>query len=269
MLRARFAFALILCFALVSTVLLWTRMADAFGKHAVVTLLTSSDDYVFGAMALATSLRRVSRDPMPFALVAMVTANVDDTVRDKLRDVGWSVRVVTSISNPSDRNGRFADTFTKLNAWRLVQFSRVVFIDADAIALQPIDALFRMPPLAAVPDCCDFFNSGVMVLQPSEQVFQDMAAKVALPEFASYDGGDQGFLNAYYGAQWTRLPYRWNAQLPDFVDLPSAWNVSTIAIMHFERFKPFRPLESYPGVEERLGPLFALWRESGGGDAMA
>lgn len=269
--RARLLLTAVACFALLSTAtMLWTRLGDgAFGKHAVVTLLTSSDDYVFGAMALATSLRRVSREPMPFALVAMVTADVDESVRDKLRDVGFSVRVVAPISNPSDLNGRFANTFTKLNAWRLVQFSRVVFIDADAIALRPIDALFRAQPLAAVADCCDFFNSGVLVLQPSEATFRDMLAKIALPQFASYDGGDQGFLNAYFGAQWTRLPYGWNAQLPDYVDLPSAWNLSAIAIVHYERYKPFRPLESYGGVEERLGPLFALWRESGGGDAMA
>ncbi|KAF3652102.1 Inositol phosphorylceramide glucuronosyltransferase 1 [Capsicum annuum] len=39
-------------------------------------------------------------------------------------------------------------------------------------------------------------NSGVMVVEPSEKVFNDMMSKVTtLP---SYTGGDQGFLNSYY-----------------------------------------------------------------------
>ncbi|MBA0590942.1 hypothetical protein Gorai_019631, partial [Gossypium raimondii] len=39
-------------------------------------------------------------------------------------------------------------------------------------------------------------NSGVMVVEPSEAVFNDMMSKVnTLP---SYTGGDQGFLNSYY-----------------------------------------------------------------------
>jgi len=56
-----------------------------------------------------------------------------------------------------------------------------------------------MHRLAAVPDVAPpiFFNSGFMVLEPSLATFQDLQKKMhVLP---SYDDGDQGFLNAYFG----------------------------------------------------------------------
>jgi alpha-N-acetylglucosamine transferase len=49
----------------------------------------------------------------------------------------------------------------------------------------------------AVPDCCDKFNSGVMVLSPSKSVFDDMLSKSVEPLYSSYDGGDQVLIIVY------------------------------------------------------------------------
>ena len=70
-------------------------------------------------------------------------------------------------------------------------------------------------------------NSGVLVVRPDVRVFEDMRAQAdALP---SYTGGDQGFLNSYYGnfaacpafegdgddvARCRRLPNAWNGDWP-------------------------------------------------------
>jgi hypothetical protein len=40
------------------------------------------------------------------------------------------------------------------------------------------------------------FAAGVLVLQPSTEVFEDMMARISSTH--SYTGGDQGFLNAYF-----------------------------------------------------------------------
>ena len=40
--------------------------------------------------------------------------------------------------------------FTKLNAWNLVQYDKVVLLDLDIIPLKPIDELFLLEAPAAV-----------------------------------------------------------------------------------------------------------------------
>ena len=56
-------------------------------------------------------------------------------------------------------------TFTKLHSWRLTQYDKCVFLDADTIVLQNIDDLFERDPFAAAPDSGwpDCFNSGVFL----------------------------------------------------------------------------------------------------------
>jgi glycogenin len=95
-----------------------------------------------------------------------------------------------------------ATTLTKLNLWSLEQYARVVFLDADTLVLQNIDHLFDLPkditfaasPELGFPDC---FNSGFMVLSPSATTLAEL--KKLAGEVESFDGGDQGLLNVYFG----------------------------------------------------------------------
>ena len=85
---------------------------------------------------------------------------------------------------------------TKLHLFRLTQYSKVVFLDADTLVLRPLSQLFDIPhPFSACPDSGwpDSFNSGVMVATPSEATFQELISMMA--EKGSWDGADQGLLN--------------------------------------------------------------------------
>jgi glycogenin glucosyltransferase len=43
--------------------------------------------------------------------------------------------------------------FTKLRMWQLTQYSKLVYIDADCMVVQPVDELFDLPvDFAAAPD---------------------------------------------------------------------------------------------------------------------
>lgn len=55
-------------------------------------------------------------------------------------------------------------SYTKLQIWNLVQFQKVVFIDADTLVVQNVDDLFNHPSIAAAPDVFppDKFNAGVL-----------------------------------------------------------------------------------------------------------
>ncbi|KAF5812991.1 putative glucuronosyltransferase [Helianthus annuus] len=72
----------------------------------------------------------------------------------------------------------------------------VVYLDADTIVVKNIDVLFKCGKFCANLKHSEILNSGVMVVEPSEEHFNDMVSKVTT--LKSYTGGDQGFLNAYY-----------------------------------------------------------------------
>ena len=75
----------------------------------------------------------------------MVTENVNNDYRDLLQSVGWQTKVVPSLSNPNATiNARFKDTFTKLNAWRLTKYNKVLLLDADIVAVKSFKKLFDL-----------------------------------------------------------------------------------------------------------------------------
>ena len=65
-------------------------------------------------------------------------------------------------------------TFTKLNCWKLVQFTKCVFLDADTLVIQNSDELFDREEFSAAPDAGwpDCFNSGVFVFVPSHKTYE-------------------------------------------------------------------------------------------------
>jgi glycogenin glucosyltransferase len=107
--------------------------------------------------------------------------------------------------------GDLHSAFTKINLWKQVQFSKIVYIDADVVAYRAPDELFDIPhAFAAAPDIGwpDLFNSGVMVLTPN---MADYYAMMAMADKGiSFDGADQGLLNMYFTNDYHRLSFTYN-----------------------------------------------------------
>lgn len=175
-------------------------------RTAYVTTLCNGGGYVPGVEALGKSLDMTgTRHPK----VVLHTSDVPMEAMDRLADQGWQLHEVDRIANPSPTSGllfeRFGSVFTKLRAWQFTEFDKVVLMDADMLVIRNIDDLFERPSFAAAPDFFlpDRFNSGLMVLDPSEETFERMMD--ALSDYPSYDGGDQGFLNTFLG-DWYAMP---------------------------------------------------------------
>lgn len=171
-------------------------------KHAYVTLMNGGDGYLAGVEALGRSLVETG-SVVP--RVVMVTTDVSQSARAQLVAQGWTLRVVAPVPSPPNDEAiytRFAQSYTKLRAFELVDLDKIVFLDADTVVLSNIDELFERPSMAAAPDFFmpDRFNSGVMVIEPSETLFTELMGQ--LGHLASYDGGDQGLLNAHWPDWW-------------------------------------------------------------------
>ncbi|EPS62267.1 hypothetical protein M569_12523, partial [Genlisea aurea] len=192
-----------------------TRKKDGGGssnrrREAYATILHSGNFYVCGAIAAARSIRltRSDRD-----LVILVDDTIGDYHRSGLESAGWKVKTIQRIRNPKAEKDAYNEwNYSKFRLWQLTEYDRVVFIDADLLLLRNIDFLFAMPEISATGNNGTLFNSGVMVIEPSDCTFRLLMDHVG--EFESYNGGDQGYLNEVF-TWWHRIPKRVNF-LKDF-----------------------------------------------------
>jgi glycogenin len=126
-------------------------------------------------------------------------------------------------------------TFTKIELWRQTQFKRIVYLDADMVALRaPNELLTLDTDFAAVPDIGwpDCFNSGMMVLNPN---MADYYSLYALAQRGiSFDGADQGLLNMHF-RDWQRLSFVYNCTPSGNYQYVPAYRhfQSSIAMVHF------------------------------------
>ena len=119
-------------------------------------------------------------------------------------------------------------TFTKITLWKQLQFRRIVYVDADMVALRAPDELFDLPQsFSAAPDIGwpDIFNTGLMVLNPN---MGDYYALLAMAQRGiSFDGADQGLLNMHFKNSFNRLSFTYNVT-------PSAHYQYLPAFRHFQ-----------------------------------
>ncbi|KAK5971029.1 Glycogenin-1 [Trichostrongylus colubriformis] len=245
-------------------------------SEAWVTLATH-DGYAQGALVLAHSLKATGTTKK---LHCMLTNTVSPSLRAEVAAQFDDVTFVDVLDSNDQENLALLNrpdlgcTFTKLHCWRLTQYTKAVFLDADTMVLQNADELFERPEFSAAadigwPDC---FNSGVFVYVPSIETYRK-AFKVVfnvssrLLAFAishgSFDGGDQGLLNEFF-AGWRdlpaihRLPFIYNMTAGSFYSYAAAFKRfgANTKIVHFiGAEKPWH------GTSSAQGAHLELWKQ--------
>lgn len=197
-------------------------------------------------MVLGYSLRKIGWDR---ETVVQVTPEISVQNREQLSQLWGRVIEIQPIITPhgSQELGLPAHVrcYTKLRMWELTEYDRLIFIDADAVVLGSLAELMEGADFAAAPcvTAPDLFNSGVLVITPSQSCFDDMMGQVG--RLPSYDGGDQGFLNSYYPDWYTgdssrRLPLKFNAPRMLYLYRPS-WNRFSYDMRILHYFGPTKP----------------------------
>ncbi|XP_058221062.1 UDP-glucuronate:xylan alpha-glucuronosyltransferase 2 [Rhododendron vialii] len=174
-------------------------------REAYATVLHSSESYICGAITLAQSLLQsgTNRD-----LILLLDASISVPKRSALTAAGWQIRLITRIRNPKAEKGSYNEyNYSKFRLWQLADYDKIIFIDADIIVLRSLDFLFHFPQISAVGNDVSIFNSGIMVIEPSNCTFEYFMQRTN--DVVSYNGGDQGFLNEVF-VWWHRLPRRVN-----------------------------------------------------------
>jgi glycogenin glucosyltransferase len=184
-------------------------------KKAFITYLCN-DLFIPGAVALINSLKF---NKTKFPVCCMVTAEVTPDGRETLEKAGYSLIDIEKIyaSRVEGIKDRYKENswmmFTKLNLVKLIQFEKLIFLDADCLALENIDEMFDFPAISAVRDLSyGGLSAGVLVIEPNQALFDDMIKNL---NNENYDNtySDQSFLNWYTTEKriWNEIPLEYNA----------------------------------------------------------
>lgn len=125
------------------------KMVDSNGKniYAYVTLVMLGDRYIPAAIVLAQSLKNCGTKADLVVLVTPDVSNEGKDILNKFFDVLKVVEYVT-VSNwrtKKQYHRKYLElVFTKFHLFNLVQYKKVILIDADAIVLKYPDHLFTL-----------------------------------------------------------------------------------------------------------------------------
>jgi len=195
----------------------------AAGLPCAYVTLVLNDRFAVYAYALHKSLRE-SGSIMP--LLVMCGEHMSNATMRRLEAHGMHTVRIGSVPYPgryhaaSNEQETFkSHRFTKLRAWRLTQYSKLVFLDSDTMVTRNIDPLFACEPGSAAADqgAPGNFNSGVFVLKPDMAVYAELLRLA--PLLPSYNKGDQGFLNRAF-SDWALHRHR---QLPESYNYFLKW----------------------------------------------
>ncbi|XP_010110482.2 putative UDP-glucuronate:xylan alpha-glucuronosyltransferase 3 [Morus notabilis] len=219
-------------------------------REAYATILHSAHVYVCGAIVAAQSIRMAgsTRD-----LVILVDETISDYHRGGLEAAGWKIHTIKRIRNPKAEPEAYNEwNYSKFRLWQLTEYDKIIFIDADLLILRNIDFLFEMPEISATGNNATLFNSGVMVIEPSNCTFQLLMDHIN--EIVSYNGGDQGYLNEIF-TWWHRIPkhmnflkHFWEGDEPEKKEMKTRLfgaNPPILYVLHYLGNKPWICFRDY------------------------
>lgn len=110
----------------------------------------------------------------------------------------------------TDSGPNWADSYTKLLAFKQTQYSRLIAIDSDSVLLGSLDELFFVPPAAAVMPRAYWLSkptmsSHIMVLTPSMDAFRRV--EDIFERRSGKDFYDMEIMNALFGGTCEVIPH--------------------------------------------------------------
>ncbi|KAL3838124.1 hypothetical protein ACJIZ3_022715 [Penstemon smallii] len=179
---------------LLVSILALCNFNGALGSEEAYVTLLYGDEFLLGVRVLGKSIRDTGSTK---DMVALVSDGVSDYAKMLIQADGWIVKTISLLENPNHvRPKRFWGVYTKLKIFNMTTYKKVVYLDADTIVVKDIEDVFKCQKFCANLKHSERLNSGVLVVEPSEDLFKDMMTKVNT--MYSYTGGDQGFLNSYF-----------------------------------------------------------------------
>ncbi|EEF37002.1 galactinol synthase 1 [Ricinus communis] len=273
------------------------KVSAGYSKGAYVTFLAGNGDYIKGVVGLAKGLRKV-RSAYP--LVVAILGDVPEEHREILRSQGCIVREIEPIYPPENQvefaMAYYVINYSKLRIWNFLEYSKMVYLDADIQVFENIDHLFDMPDgyLYAAMDCfCEktwshsrqykigycqqcpdrvpwpadmgsppplYFNAGMFVFEPSRLTYENLLRTLEITPPTPF--AEQDFLNMFFEKTYKPLPLVYNLVLAMLWRHPENIDVQKVKVAHYcaAGSKPWRYTGKEANMErEDIKMLVAKW----------
>lgn len=227
-------------------------------NYAYITML-DNEPYIYSVIALYSSWLKTQSK---YDFYCGCTKNVSQHILNNLTELGIKIISLPEVSGleklktklKTSGYNSWIPALNKLAIYNLTQFDKLVFLDADTYIYENVDHLFNYPPITAVADGCGWcpkidkfvkgdnyykrFNAGVMVIQPSEELFNKIIKSTeTLPQDRPW--ADQNIVNELY-PNWMyesekHLPFYYNCfgrEIYNYVSLTPSFDAKKIKILH-------------------------------------
>ncbi|XP_042518727.1 galactinol synthase 2-like [Macadamia integrifolia] len=274
-----------------SNTLSTTTMNDVFTKPAIsprgayVTFLAGNGDYIKGVVGLAKGLRKVKS---AYPLVVAVLPDVPAEHRQILESQGCIIREIEPVYPPENQTqfamAYYVINYSKLRIWEFVEYSKMVYLDADIQVYENIDHLFDLQNgyFYAVVDCfCEktwshtpqykigycqqcpdkvkwpvemgsppplYFNAGMFVYEPSLSTCDDLLQTLQVTTPTTF--AEQDYLNMFFKDIYIPIPQAYNLVVAMLWHHPENVDLENMKVIHYcaAGSKPWR----YTGEEENM-----------------
>eukprot|EP00850_Spirogloea_muscicola_P023461 SM000359S13447 [mRNA] locus=s359:6459:8452:+ [translate_table: standard] len=153
-------------------------------------------------------------------ILVMDDGHTDDAIRARVAAAGAAMLDVAPVPVPdkvakSLDEARHLPNFVRLRLLNLTEYDRVIFIDADMLAVNDVEPIRRLPCPAAVPQRMGVINAGLLVLCPSEKNAVKAMEKLQAAD-RRYPQAEQSFFSSFYWGQWHYASTCINARCYDY-----------------------------------------------------
>jgi alpha-N-acetylglucosamine transferase len=220
------------------------------------------DHYLVGIRMLLYQLLHdpITRTTTHIPFIVLVTQSVPQSDRDRLTRDGATVIEVEKIKLDWIKPGRerWMDVMDKLHVFELVQYEKVLLLDADTVIVKPLDAIFADPATelsenlgkpesihadeAAQPsqyimagNCgpsgkdhpypsprCTHLNAGFVILKPSLSMYAHYISIAFIPGRFDSEAPEQNLWNYVHDMNgnmpWKQIDPDWTANTPVWND---------------------------------------------------
>eukprot|EP01012_Entosiphon_sulcatum_P032828 TRINITY_DN41683_c0_g1_i1.p1 TRINITY_DN41683_c0_g1~~TRINITY_DN41683_c0_g1_i1.p1 ORF type:complete len:593 (-),score=84.39 TRINITY_DN41683_c0_g1_i1:8-1786(-) len=236
-------------------------------QFAYISII-SNEKYVDGALVLAWTLQKHSQLVLrrECDLHLLVPEGLSDDSTARLHAAGWTKVLPIKDLSPLVPRSKMKNTFNKLYMFGLTQYKKIAFLDADVLCLGNPDRLFhyKLPNesyVGAIGRPGDlYFKTGMMVVQPSARVFEDVMAALRSGDYNHAGGRDGKLLRNVFHGRFVSVNPIYSQYLRPWVRLQGT------VVFHFRgEFKPWYNPNALQTVKPEFieyGPGFRLWWEA-------
>ncbi|KAL2547008.1 Galactinol synthase 4 [Forsythia ovata] len=235
-----------------------TGLEMGYSKKGYVTFLAGTGDYVKGVVGLAKGLRKVKS---AYPLVVAILPDVPEEHREILRAQGCIVQEIEPIYPPDHQiqfsMAYYVINYSKLRIWNFLEYSKMVYLDADIEVYENIDHLLDTPngyfyapllhsfPLDIAnsaqirllgllkwdPLLLSYFNAGMFVYEPSKLTYESLLETLKITPPTPF--AEQDFLNMFFQKVYKPIPLLYNLVLAMLWRHPENVELEKVKVVHY------------------------------------